>query len=1024
MNARFLSLTLAISAATGFAVSLTAPSLSAAKAPPPAAPPAVTAPAAGGAAEKAVPLTKEQTSFFEGKIRPLLSASCYKCHSVESGKNRGGLVLDTKDGWVKGGDTGTAIVPGDPDKSLLIKAISYKDPDVQMPPKGEKLTDQQIADLTTWVKMGAPDPRVTSGGPKLTGLNDKARSHWAYQPIKKSEVPAVQIPAWVRTPVDAFVLAKLAQNGMQPSGPAAKETLLRRAYYDLTGLPPTPQDIRAFQADSSPTAFEKVVDKLLASPAYGERWGRFWLDSARYSDTTGGDNKREEYRFPYAWTYRDYVIKAFNDDKPYDQFLKEQIAADLLPESKKDPSCLAALGFITVGKRFANPNDQIDERIDALSKATMALTVACARCHDHKFDPIPTQDYYSLHGIFASTAEPAEKPIIGPAPKGPEYDDFKKQLAFLEEKNKEIYFDLVASKSNEFRSKAAGYLLVQALGRKATNKDALKMRYDLQAEFKLDRDLLNGGYRGKGQDTVLTPFQMFAQLDAENFAEKAKDILKEVTSGTSKRRPINPVVVKAFSEVKPEQLKSIRNVAEVYGKLFASIDKDAKAYMEACRKATTEEVKGYDPHMVELFNIPAQIESACVLSTDKLREIAPKLPVANQGAYSKFKLGEINELMLTHPGAPARAMVVGDSYNARDSYVFVRGEAQNRGPLAPRRFLEIIAGKDRPTFKNGSGRLELAEAIANKSNPLTARVLVNRVWMHHFGRGIVPTLDDMGVQSEPPSHPEMLDYLAATFMENGWSIKKLHRTIMLSSTYQQNSDTNLTYASRDPDNKLLWRQNLRRLDFEAVRDTMLTFTGKMDHSVGGKPVNLTDEPYSFRRSVYGYIDRGQMPELMAQFDFPDADMANSKRASTIVPQQALFFMNSPMAVDVARKVTSRPEFVAAKDDAAKVKVIYEVLFARAPRPEEVKLAAGFLAGARSDDETTNGTLASASEKGSKAGKQAGVVKVPKGVIPAKKGGDSRKAIQNSGEYVERKPLNPWEQYTQALLFTNEIAYVN
>jgi hypothetical protein len=351
-----------------------------------------------------------------------------------------------------------------------------------------------------------------------------------------------------------------------------------------------------------------------------------------------------------------------------------------------------------------------------------------------------------------------------------------------------------------------------------------------------------------------------------------------------------------------------------------------------------------------------------------------------------------------------------------NSPIFIRGEAQNRGPVVPRQFLEIIAGKNRQPYTHGSGRMELAQDIASKRNPLTARVAMNRMWMHHFGEGFVRTLDDMGVQSEPPSHPELLDFLSMRFMDNGWSMKQMHRMIMLSNTYQQSSETKPAYANKDPDNRLLWRANLRRLDFEAIRDSMLQFTGKIDLSIGGKPVNLTDEPYSNRRSVYGYIDRGDVPELMQQFDFSDPDMANSRRTTTIVPQQALFFMNSPMCVDVVRKVTTRPEFKAAQNDADRVKAIYEVLFQRAPRADEVKLALEFI----QDEEDDGPSLLPSGQKPDQATKQA----MQKAKAKAGGKGNGRKAIQNVGDVVERRPLTTWELFAQSLLFTNEIAYVN
>jgi hypothetical protein len=480
------------------------------------------------------------------------------------------------------------------------------------------------------------------------------------------------------------------------------------------------------------------------------------------------------------------------------------------------------------------------------------------------------------------------------------------------------------------------------------------------------------------------------------------------------------------------------DVADIYGRLFASIDAQGDAYVEACRTATTSEIPGFDPELIELITVLAPVEPAATLTGERLCELSATLPVQQNTGYQRLQLDGINQLLLTHPASPARAMVVEDSDRPRDSFVLIRGDRAMRGPLVPRQFLEILSGPNRKPFEHGSGRLELAQAIATKDNPLTARVMVNRIWMHHFGQGFVRTPDDLGVQSEPPSHPELLDYLATRFANEGWSVKKLHRLIMLSSTYQQSSDTNAAFASKDPDNRLLWRANVRRLDFESVRDSMLAFTGKLDTTLGGKPVNLTDEPYSNRRSVYGYIDRGDVPELMSQFDFADPEMANSRRTTTVVPSQALFFMNSPMTVDVARKVTSRTEFAQATDDAGRVAALYEVLFQRPPRAEEVDAAEEFLqsAGDAPSSGTASPAAAAASPQPSmtkaearaarnaERAKSAQLARERKMLERAMQSKGSRRAIRNVGEVVERKPLTVWEQYAQALLFTNEIAYVN
>ena len=997
-------------------------------------------------------LTKEQTAFFENKIRPILAENCYRCHSLEKGKSKGGLTLDTREGVLKGGEDGPAIKPGEPTDSPLIRAVRYEDKELQMPPNKDgdgKLKDAEIAALTEWVKMGAPDPRKDApAASKLSGLNDKARQHWAYQPVQKPALPSVKDRTWGRTPVDAFILAKLEVKGMTPAHDATKEALLRRATYDLTGLPPSPQEMQAFVADTTPDAFSKVVERLLASPAYGERWGRFWLDSARYSDTIGGDKnagRRNDYRYPYAWTYRDYVVKAFNDDKPYDQFIVEQLAADQLPDVKPNDERMAALGFLTVGERFTNPNDIINDRIDTVSKGFLGLTVACARCHDHKFDPIPTKDYYALHGIFVSTVEPVEKPVI--AEQSSKFGDFEKQLVAIEDQDRGIYYKILGQETAKFRSTPTAYLMAARAkkGKKQTaTEEELKARNQLILQYKLDPELIQEISRRAryGTGSVFAPYRMFADLDAADFAAKAPEILANIAAGksgaTSKmgayaradgaeamvgkkgmyRQPIerdpweiNPLVVAAFKDTNPQ---SMQEVADIYTKLFASCEPQANAYLKACADAKELPVAGFDPALVQLLEFPFKIEAGGALNTDHLRELTNFWPQKMRNR-SGFLFSKVNELLLTNTGAPVKAMIVADSPRPRNSPVFIRGEAENRGEMVPRHFLEILSNGAPQAFTQGSGRLELAKCIADSKNPLTARVLVNRVWMHHFGEGFVPTLDDIGTQSEPPSHRELLDYLASYLTENGWSVKKLHRLIMLSRVYQESTQTNRAYEQIDSQNRLLWRANIRRLDFEAVRDSLLVFSGKLDRTVGGQPVNLTEEPYSYRRSVYGYIDRGNLPELMQAFDFSDPDMPNSLRTTTVVPQQALFLMNSPMCVDVARRIVARPEIAEAQDDLSKVTALYHVIFQRNPQPVEIQLAMKFV----STEDANQPQAAPAAPIAAK------LLRLTKKFQGAGKGyGDGGKPIQNSGDLVERKPLTAWETYAQALLFSNEASYVN
>ena len=791
----------------------------------------------------AAELTKAQIDFFEAKVRPILSANCYKCHSQDAPKLKGGLSVEFREALLSGGEHGPAIIPGDPEKSLLIKAINYKDPDLQMPPNDKKLTDQQIADLTTWVKMGAPDPRKQGAATYAKKSSKSEKDHWSFKPVRKQAVPEVKEKDWVANPVDAFIAAKLEENGMKPSPPADKRTLIRRATFDLIGLAPTIKETQDFLDDKSTNAYAKVIERLLASPQYGERWGRYWLDTARYSDTKGDVKaNKEDFHFPYAWTYRDYVIRSFNEDKPYNRFIVEQIAADKI-NLGTNTDAMAALGFLTIGERFNdNNNDIINDRIDVVTKGFMGLTVTCARCHDHKFDPIPTKDYYSMYGIFASCAEPTEDPLLGKLVMTPDYQDF-------------------AKKYNEFN-------------------------------------------------------QQMAQLEATRRSKGKKD------------------------------LKDIRQQ-----------------------------------------------------ETQLRRQIA--------------------QLEINHPGSPPRAMVLLDKAKPADSPVFLRGEAENKGDIVPRRFLEILSGPNRVPYRNGSGRLELAAAIASPANPLTARVMVNRIWLHHFGEGFVTTPDDFGNQSAPPSHPELLDYLATRFVDDGWSIKKMHRLIMLSNTYQQTSENNPHYAQQDPNNRLLWRANIHRLEFEAVRDSLLAIGGRLDTTMGGRPVNLGAAPYSTRRTIYGIVDRRNLPEVFNQFDFANPDITTGKRYETIVPQQALFMMNSPLVVEQARNLVNRSDFKNTTGPRERIKLLYDIIYQREPTSTEVQLGLSFLQESPPTetpdpqaDLAQNGRgnrpNANGNGNGNANGKKRGQTTMSLATIPAR----------------GLMPVGAWAKYAHALLQANEAMFIN
>ena len=890
-------------------------------------------------------LTTEQLDFFEKHVRPVLSDNCYRCHSQDSPKIRGGLLLDTRAGWLKGGDTGPAIVPGDPDKSLLIKAIRYTDKDLQMPPADKKLATNLITDLETWVKMGAPDPRTQPPDSHPYKVDfAKAKEHWSFKPVTDPAPPQPDDPGhWARSPVDKFILAAMQSNGLTPSPMADKVTLLRRATFDLIGLPPTEQETADFLADNSTNAFATVVDRLLASPHYGERWGRYWLDLSHYADTRGLGNQNDIY--PYAYTYRDYVVRAFNDDLPYDQFLIQQIAADRLP-TNDDQHVLAAMGYLTLGNRFNNqPNDIIDDRIDIVSKSTMALTVTCARCHDHKFDPIPTTDYYALHGIFNSSVEPKEEPLLAPPDDTPAYRDFVKQ-----DDAKQAALDKFRGEmTNQFRTqliKQSGEYLLALREFQAKSNDVSRNVYmekrglNAQIAGVWDNNLRNLARR---HNPIFAPWFALSQLTDEQFAAQAKDLAAKFHDNNEPGKPINLLVAKMFDPPPA----SLAQVAAGYTKVFEDVEKQwnlALEENEAQKKADTNAVSDLkalpDIAQEQVRQFMNSNNSPMFLDENRLNNLI------NRDQKLRNTLNDLqkalSDLVVNHPGSPPRACVLADAPKPADSYVAIKGNPGNRGPLATRHFLSILSGDNPTVFKKDSGRLELAQDIASKDNPLTARVMVNRIWLHHFGEGLVRTPDDFGERGETPTHPELLDYLASRFMESGWSIKQMHRLIMLSSTYQQSSESSPQDAQKDPDNRWLWRMNRRLLDFESLRDTVLALGGDLDLTMGGRPVKLEVEPFPLRRSIYGFVDRRNVPNMFQAFDFSSPDLTTGQRETSVVPQQALFMMNSPLVVEQSRNVVRNLKFTPQMPAEARVRSLYNLIFQREPSDEELKLALDYL----------------------------------------------------------------------------------
>ncbi len=787
--------------------------------------------AAAGLSARAAEPTPEAVEFFEKSVRPVLVEHCNRCHGDK--KQQAELRLDTAEGLAKGSDGGAVVVPGDPDKSKLIQSVRRVG-DYAMPPD-KPLPPAAVEALTQWVKAGAAFPKAAVAGVKLAS----AATHWAFQPIRDPQPPATKAPAGPN-PIDAFVTAKLDAAGLVLAAPAPRDVLIRRAYYDLIGLPPTAAQVQAFVADPSPRAFEAVVEELLSSPHYGERWGRYWLDLARYADTKGYVFT-ESINYPYAYTFRDYVVRSLNEDKPYDRFVTEQLAADQLALGD-DKRPLAAMGFLTVGRRFSNnPHDIIDDRIDVVTRGLMGLTVQCARCHDHKFDPVGIGDYYSLYAVFAASQEPKELPLIGAVERTPELDKFDAQV---------------------------------------------KVREQAIADYRVKRHA-----------------EIVAELRTPASAKRYFDVARSLVG----KPPGDLQAILRDQQLRPAALERARQF------LAKPLTERFRAYLA---KAGPAEVPFADFDRLTLRD-----------DRNKLNDLQKK----------------IDNFKATSPFNPPRAMVLNDVEKPGDIGVFLRGNPNNRGPVVPRQFLPIGTLVKSPAAPGHSGRLEVAKAVVSPTNPLTSRVLVNRVWMMHFGKPLVNTPSDFGLRSEPPSHPELLDWLATRFTADGWSLKKLHRRMMLSRAYRQSSAASAESVARDPENRLLGHANRRRLDFEALRDSLLAASGKLDCTLYGRSVDLFKSPYPLRRTLYGTIDRQNLPGTLRSFDLASPDQHSPGRFTTTVPQQALYLMNSPFVIEQARAVSRRPELSWPMPTAERVRRLYAVTLARQPSPEEAALAAEFVA---------------------------------------------------------------------------------
>ncbi|MBM4072941.1 MAG: DUF1553 domain-containing protein [Planctomycetes bacterium] len=884
--------------------------------------------ASSAAAQPAV--SARDADFFEARVRPVLVEHCFKCHGPK--KQKGGLRLDSRAAVIEGGDTGPALVPGKPGDSLLVQVLRHDGP-IKMPPD-RKLPQASIEALSVWIKMGAPWP--ADKNPAKTTMRDAWKRHWAFQPIGNPPTPAVKKADWPANSVDRFVLARLEDKGLSPSPAADRITLLRRATFDLIGLPPTPKEIDDFLADNSADAFARVVERLLSSPHYGERWGRHWLDVARYADTKGYVFFQDS-SFTWAYTYRDYVIRAFNDDLPFDQFIREQLAADFLVGKASDRRALAALGFVTLGGRFMNnQHDIIDDRIDVVTRGLMGLTVSCARCHEHKYDPVSAKDYYALYGVFASCLDPEVPPLFEPPPATDVYLKFDKELKTREKKLQDFIDGRMNDLARTARVRAADYLLAaHALRGQPGSEEFMLIAdgKDLNPTMSQRWKAFIERYR-QTSNPVFIPWSLYSDLPKKEFAARAPAI----TASLATRKDVNPIIARDLLAKPPASMKE---VAQRYGETLNAVEQEWQTLKKAGKRLT-------DPDKLALHKIFHGSDAAPDLKPGTFNDLQLLPDRASQGVFQNLRK-EVEKWRATGPGAPPRAMVLEDLPSPRQARVFIRGNPTNLGETVPRRFVSFLAdGQARP-FKNGSGRLELAQAIASRDNPLTARVIVNRVWLGHFGTGLVRTPSDFGLRSDPPSHPELLDHLATCFMDSNWSLKKLHRLLMLSRTYQQKSDERADAQAADPENRLLWRMPRRRLDFESLRDAMLATAARLDPKVGGPSVGDITAPASTRRTLYGHLDRLNLPGLFRTFDFPNPDATSPQRDVTTVPQQALFLMNNALVQECSRNLLRRPEIAGEKIAARKVERLHRLLYGRMPLAAEQALAREYLAAENHSD---------------------------------------------------------------------------
>lgn len=898
--------------------------------------------------------------FFEESVRPLLSDKCYSCHGPT--KQESDLRLDSRRSILLGGASGEpAAIAGDAENSLLFASVNHTG-DYEMPPD-DPLNDEQIDILRDWIQRQLPWPANEATAAPATmdeRLVESRQEHWAFQPIPSPVIPIPTDRTWATNPIDHFVLANLEAADLTPSPDADRWLLLRRLKFGLLGLPPTFEEYARFENDRLPGAYERLVDRVIADPALGERWGRHWLDVARYGDTSGYAFNRDR-RYPYAYTYRDYVIRSFNDDKGYDRFITEQLAADAI-EPAVESSELAALGFLTTGRRYNNIHDDIDDKIDVVTRGVLGLTVACARCHDHKYDAIPTEDYYSLYGVFASTTEPGELPLIGSPEQVSEYQSHLDQLTELR-RARDSYVDQTSTQLMEqARAKATEYLARALIPN--DEQTLLELPFVSLKADDLNLRLLNRwrGYMTNNAGAKNPVLGIWARLRDANegqFDTRLASILEECEAPAANQ--INPLVASAFLEQPPE---SKVELARIYGNLFETTYaawKEAGGDDQALKKLTVEQ------QQIGLILLNEQ--SPTWVDKNKLHEFLDEDGVAKLNQLRE----QVDSFQAAGPKELPRAMVVKDRPQPFNPFVFVRGQPGRRGPNVPRRYIGVLDKNARTPFPRGSGRLDLAERIVSPQNPLTARVIANRIWMHHFGEPLVKSPSDFGVRTEQPRQMELLDFLAWYLVDQDWSLKALHRLIVTSRAYRQSSVDREDCREIDPDNQLLWRMNRRTLEFEPLRDALLFVSRQLQPMMFGKGHSLTGADPTKRRAIYGVIDRQDLPNLLRAFDFASPDQSVGRRPKTIVPQQALFLMNSEFVAERAKEIIRQ----VAPSEASftqSIHELYKLVFARTASDREIEIATRFLASTEPVDPSTR--------------------------------------------------MNRWEQLAQLLLMTNEFAFVD